>query len=339
MPLQDTDLFRVERAGIKYQMPASQITDYIGTTNGYTIFPIWAEEGGGLTNNNRQWSFGNGATGAINIVLPVDCELFAVSFDCETAASQVSMDVMIDDALGFTTKVFAAKDFELRPTPLSLTAGQYVGFRTNTEVVAGTDARVCAWFRIKATPVSTSVINDLLDVSIGSITSGQLLQFNGSNIVPFTLPDQLDRALTTTVLDNTTNINQGTTYAPIPVFGTSLAVNDNGSFTVDNTQEITINFDGWIEVNSNINYTSGGQRVALQSVFTLDSTTVGFQASGGYIRATSGHNEASLHHSGVYIPVTNGSVLRYAIRRESTLTTATTMIPGVSGITIRRVKT
>lgn len=157
--------------------------------NGYTIFPIWAEESGGLSNNNRQWSFGNGATGNINIVLPIDAELFAVSFDAEIGSpGTVSMDIMKDDALLLTTKAFTTKDFELLASPQSFTAGECVGFRTDVETGALTDARVCAWFRIPSSIASTSLLNDLLDVSITSVTNGDVLTWNGSNWVNQAVP-------------------------------------------------------------------------------------------------------------------------------------------------------
>lgn len=157
----------------------------VSTSNGYTIFPIWAEEGGALSNNNRQWSFGNGAVGNINIVIPIDCEMFAVSFDAETGSGTVSIDIMRDDVSAFTTKAFAAlKDFETLASPLALTAGQCLGFRTNTETAAHNDARVCAWLRVRSSPAATSILNDLLDVSAGAPSVGNVLGWNGSNWAP-----------------------------------------------------------------------------------------------------------------------------------------------------------
>lgn len=150
--------------------------------NGFTVFGIWAEESGGLTNNSRQWSFGNGATGNINIVLPIDAELFAVSFDAENGgAATCIMDVYRDDISTFTTKAFTLKDFETITTPIQFTAGQCVGFRTNTETGTISDARVCAWFRVPTSSISSGAINDLLDVSITSIANGEALVWNGSN--------------------------------------------------------------------------------------------------------------------------------------------------------------
>ena len=152
----------------------------LGTSMDYTVFAIWAEESGGLANNSRQWSFGNGSTGDINIVLPIDAELFAVSFDYKTGSGTASIDIFKNNASLTTTKAFSSKDFETLAVPQSFTAGDYLGFRTNTESVAITDARVAAWFRIRTTPTTTAVLNDLLDVSLTTLSSGQALVYNGS---------------------------------------------------------------------------------------------------------------------------------------------------------------
>jgi len=157
------------------------------TSNDYTIFPIWAEESGGLSNNNRQWSFGNGATGNINIVLPLAAELFAVSMDIEAGSGTVTIDINRNDSNTFTTKAFTGlKDFEVLTSPQQFSQGDCIGFRTNTESGTLSDARVCAWFRIRSSALSTSILNDLIDVSAGSPSIGQVLSWDGSNWVPST---------------------------------------------------------------------------------------------------------------------------------------------------------
>lgn len=126
-----------------------------------SIFPIWAEENGGSISGSRQYSFGNGATGNINIVLPYDAELIAVSFDAEVGnPGTVSLDVMNNDAVAHTTPAFTVKDFELLTTPVKFSAGDCVGFRTNTETGAISDSRVAAWFKVKnaITPVKCSMV-------------------------------------------------------------------------------------------------------------------------------------------------------------------------------------
>lgn len=118
--------------------------------NGFTIFPIWAEESGGLSNNNSQWSFGNGSVGNIGITIPFDCELFAATLNAEIAGTSVSIDIF-RDATVIGTPVFNGANDSVNFTPVPYTAGQRVEFRTNTEIGNYTDVRVCAWFRVKAT--------------------------------------------------------------------------------------------------------------------------------------------------------------------------------------------
>jgi hypothetical protein len=120
--------------------------------NGFTIFPIWAEEGGGLSNNNRQWSFGNGAVGAINITMAFDCEVFAMTLDAENSGTSVSIDLMRENG-AVTTQLFTGASGVANFTAIPYLAGQRLGFRTNTETGVYSDVRVCAWCRVKSTAV------------------------------------------------------------------------------------------------------------------------------------------------------------------------------------------
>lgn len=309
----------------------------ITMSNGFTIFPIWAEESGALSNNNRQWSFGNGATGNINITIPFDCEIFAMSLEAEIGGTSVSIELMKND-LPITSQLFNGdSDFATFTTPFSVTAGERIGFRTDIETGAYTDVRVVAWFRIRSSTLSTSVLNDLLDVSIGGIQNGQLLQFNGSNFVPYTLPDLIDRVYSSVVTDSTTNVANAS-YANIPIFGLDTFINDNGSFTTLTVDETRVNFDGFIEVNLNISFISFGGRATPEGRLAINGTLVGPSANTGYIRSATGHNESSHHLSGVYLPVSNGDIISYQTQRESTNTSSITMQANQGQISIRRVK-
>ncbi len=119
--------------------------------NGFTIFPIWAEENGGISNNQYEWSWGNGATGAgIGIVIPFNCELFAVSFNAENFGTSVSIDTELDGVAANLSTFLTSSAFQ-NFTPVAVTAGQRLGFRTNTVNGGTSDVRVCAWLRVKAT--------------------------------------------------------------------------------------------------------------------------------------------------------------------------------------------
>lgn len=124
-------------------------TEYIPTAvdNGYTIFPIWAEESGAITSGQQQYSFGNGAVGNIGVPIPLDCELFAVSMQAEIAGTSLSIDFELNGT-AVHTQVFngGIGSFNL-PTAAPVSFGDLLTFRTNTENGAYSDVRVCAWFR------------------------------------------------------------------------------------------------------------------------------------------------------------------------------------------------
>ena len=96
-------------------------------------------------------------------------------------------------------------DFSLITTPISFTAGQEIGFRTDTVSGSYNNTRVCVWLRVRSSVLSSSVLNDLLDVSLAGLTTNQILQYNGSNWVPIDLNS-------TTVglgnVDNTSDLNK-----------------------------------------------------------------------------------------------------------------------------------
>lgn len=314
------------------------VTLGLASTQAYTIFPIWAEENGGLSNNNRQWSFGNGSTGNIGIVLPIAAECFAMTMEAEVGGTSVSIELMRND-VAITSELFNGdNDFNILSTPIQFAAGERIGFRTDVETGAYTDVRVCAWFRIQASLLGSSILNDILDVNTTGITTGQILQFNGTNFVPFSLPDTLDRVFTSTITNSTTNINNAT-FVDIPVFGTNTLINNNGSFTAVSATQVRVNFTGFIEVNANVPYTAGSSRVALRGRMRRNGVAIGPEAMTGYIRNATGHSEASLHISGYYLPVTANDVISFATERESTSTGSATMIANGGTISFRRVKT
>ncbi|MEL6122585.1 MAG: hypothetical protein AAFR14_02600 [Bacteroidota bacterium] len=159
------------------------------TDNGYTIFSIWAEENSSLSAGSTEWAFGNGDDTEVGsgIILPIDCELFAMSLNHRGGAN-TTVRIVKNSDINLTTYQIAntaeENDYITFGTPLSFVAGDAVNFRTISASTGGNDARVTAWFRIRSTPASTSLVNDLLDVSASTITTGQVLEFDGSGFVP-----------------------------------------------------------------------------------------------------------------------------------------------------------
>ena len=162
------------------------------TDNGYTVFNIFAEESSGLAASQTEWAFGNGdnTPNGHGIVIPVDCELFAMSIDHEGGSNTTVRIIKNTDATLTTyqvTTTASESGYATFGTPLSFSAGDLANFTTISASAAGTSGRASAWFRIRATPASNSLVNDMLDVSAGSIASGDILYFDGSSFVPLTL--------------------------------------------------------------------------------------------------------------------------------------------------------
>jgi len=120
----------------------------------FSIFPIWAEESGALASNSTQWSYGNGATGTIGIVLPVDAEAFAMTLEADVVGTSVSIELMQNDLPVVSTLFVGSRDFVNLDTPIQFVAGQQVGFRTDVEIGAYSDVRVAVWFRIRTADVA-----------------------------------------------------------------------------------------------------------------------------------------------------------------------------------------
>lgn len=121
----------------------------------YEKIVIWAEENSGLGNNQREWSFGNGATGLIGIPLPEDWEAYAVSFNADQSTNGAQVDIeVIDTATGSVLFPFdatgAANNMvftEILDTPVNIPAGTSIGFRTDNVSGTVSDARVAVWLR------------------------------------------------------------------------------------------------------------------------------------------------------------------------------------------------
>lgn len=146
--------------------------------NGFTIFPIWAEESGGLSNNNAQWSFGNGAVGFIGIPLALDCELFAISLNANVVGTSVSINIQRNGG-NVVTPNFTANNQVIPITPAPYSEGDLLTFQTNTEAGNWVNARVCAWFRVKSTALFPTPDRSVVASSNTSFTSGTFATIPG----------------------------------------------------------------------------------------------------------------------------------------------------------------
>lgn len=132
--------------------------------NEFTIFCVWAEENGNLSNNNTQWSFGNGAVGNIGIPLALDCQLFALSFNADNfGGTSASINIRRNGATVQTPNFTANNQVQLFSS-IAFNLGDVLSFETNTVVGTMNDVRVCAWFRVPSSALfptpDRSVVNN-----------------------------------------------------------------------------------------------------------------------------------------------------------------------------------
>lgn len=251
------------------------VTDSSGTAfitptleTGYTIFPIWAEESGALTNNNLQWSFGNGATGAISIPVP-ECEVFALGLDAEVAGTSVSIDLMQNNAAVSTETFTGANGYNILTTPISFSEGDLLGFRTNTEVGAYSDVRVVAWCRI-----------GLLGLRGEKGEAGN----DGTNGIP--------NGYCKINIPPAANINVASTDIQL---GT--ATLDTIGVTI-NGNEVTLPA-GTYETKLILNTSSTVQRPNQSVSLFVNGVLESLENGEGYIRSTGDHNEAKVSHTDI----------------------------------------
>jgi len=139
----------------------------------YEHMTIWAEEGGALSNNNTQWSYGNGATGNIGIRIDDGWEITAISMHFDTGGSGgENATISVRDFQGAgaglvlaQAQITAAGDgqdnnshiYEELATPVAVPNGAVIGFRTEAETGGWADGRVSVRLRKQAGTVVTNV--------------------------------------------------------------------------------------------------------------------------------------------------------------------------------------
>lgn len=265
--------------------PLNPIVDL--ASNGFTIFSIWAEENGALSNNNRQWSFGNGSTGAVNLTIPIDCEIFAMSLEAEVGGTNVSIELMQGNT-PVTSQLFnGASDFVILNTPISVSSGDRIGFRTDVETGSYVDVRVSAWFRVRSNPSSTSILNDLLDVSIGNISAGQILQYDGSNFIPLTLDSN---AVGLGNVDNTSDVNKPISTATQVALDQKLESSDIANFETsteldarDAANRNRVNHTGTQTASTISDFAAAVQAAQYAGSLSLSANTLTFNDGNGNI--------------------------------------------------------
>lgn len=248
-----------------------------------SIFPIWAEEGGALVNGSRQWSFGNGAVGNINLVLPYQAELIAVSFDAEVGSpGTVSINVLKNDVVIHTTKAFTVKDYEELLTGIDFLPGDCIGFQTAVETGAIADSRVAAWFRLCPE------------------------EYDGKCFERFSMADQLIN-------------NVGAALNPLTYAAGDFA---SAGFSLSGSN-ITIQKAGCYDVTLAADFfDNNSARVAHRAIFKVNGVEVSRLSGSNYMRDASAHDDASSTYKD-FICVDAGDVFSIDMQATSSFANTT----------------
>jgi len=135
------------------------------------------------------------------------------------------------------------------------------------------------------------------------------------------------------------NINAAATNlvewsTPIPSWGVDFTFNAG----VDNTK-VTINTAGTYAISCTVAYTSLGVRYnGMLDTLVNGVAAVGPRSSCGYVRATSGHDNGSLHVPYFLYPFAAGAYIQMQVTRETTITATASTTAQRSVLTLMRIK-
>jgi len=161
-------------------------------TTGDLFQTIWAEDNGPLVNGEREWSFGNGSEGVNNVYAAQDGEIKNAFIDAETPGTTASIDIMINDVSAGTAS-FTSNGLVTLGTPISVSAGDAIGFQTNTVVGTWNDVRVGVGIAQTITGLKgdkgdpgagTDLVVQKDDSTVGTIT--ETLNFEGNAVTSVT---------------------------------------------------------------------------------------------------------------------------------------------------------
>lgn len=138
----------IANAGLSLSDVNNAISSHLSSNPIAGVFPIWAEENGAIASNAYEWSWGNGAVGSdIGIVLPMSCDLFAVTFNADVAGTSLTMRTQKNGTDAHISNHVGQNSVDTLTAPVRYAAGDVLAFRTGDVVGTYTDARVTAWLR------------------------------------------------------------------------------------------------------------------------------------------------------------------------------------------------
>lgn len=214
--------------------------------------------------------------------------------------STVSADMVFSDD---TKTIYRGKDQFIHSPSTGI-----LRLEAKTDIEIGTDATFEGDVTLSAEPLHGTGYSRVGDiVRLTNITSTNINAAASNNLVDWSQQDYID---------------------------TDTFTHD----TVTNNSRLAVDVDGKYNVTVSLGITSTGARQASTVKIRLNgSTTYGYRGKTGYIRAASGHDEASLHLS-VDLELSAGDYIEVLVDRESTLTTSATLVSGESLFQMRRIQ-
>ena len=157
------DLLLIEDSaadGAKRHLKISNLPAGGGGGGSVSYFPIWAEENAGLgASNTYEWAFGNGSNTAANegVVMYVpsgfECHCVAMGAQVDGATPSATIELVLNGTpQGESCQVVltsANTGVDELQTPLAISSGDLVNFRTASSSGTTTSCRVVAWFRMQ----------------------------------------------------------------------------------------------------------------------------------------------------------------------------------------------
>lgn len=124
------------------------------------MIAIWAEENSSLGNNTYEWAFGNGSNcpsnDGVTIYVPTgyECHIIAMTATTNDAAGSSVIEANINGSLqGSNCNVTISGRSGVNDsfTPVSISSGDRLTFRTTTAGTNSSPSIVCAWLRYRPT--------------------------------------------------------------------------------------------------------------------------------------------------------------------------------------------
>lgn len=277
-----------------------------------TIFPIWAEESGGLDANAFEWAYGNGDDPAANFGIPiaVSCELFAVGLNIETGTAEVEV-YKNGIATGATSgTVNPGGEIRTLTTPIKFIKGDNLNFRTLATSGASSGGKAVAWLRIPSKIPTYDRLNgsgapsglignnddEYLDIVTGDlyIKEAGVWNFKLNIKGPSgTITNKSIIQVTNTVSTNV-NTTGGTQFTWLNTLASSYQTNDPAGFTVAN-DGITVTIAGLYKLSVfQYQEATSGQRNNASVRFTINGVEQPGVGANAYQRVASGHDESTV---------------------------------------------